>query len=197
MLDLHGTVTEMKKVLEVLVSGTKKTNSTLTVMTSTLSSTSVTSSTTVVTSTSPLSSTPVASTSVNAVTYSTPIQASTSTVVPTEPACEVEISHSNLIPDAEIMQMAMKSCSRMNFAAKLSVRLFDEETRLTHNVAGRGKPQLDTKIMAYIIAKCFEVFPCNTTEKMSFEWAKCITAIDECSRRLKNKGGKKKLPVAT
>ena len=186
MLNLHGTVTEMKKVLEVLVSGTKKTNSTLTVMTSTLSSTSVTSSTTVVTSTSPLSSTPVASTSVNAVTYSTPIQASTSTVVPTE-----------LIPDAEIMQMAMKSCSRMNFAAKLSVRLFDEETRLTHNVAGRGKPQLDTKIMAYIKAKCFEVFPCNTTEKMSFEWAKCITAIDECSRRLKNKGGKKKLPVAT
>ena len=172
MLDLHGTVTEMKKVLEILVSGTKKTNSTLTVMTSTLSSASVTSSTTVVTSTSPLCSTPVpstplASTSVKAVTYSTPIQASTSTMVPTEPACEVELSHSNLIPDAEIMQMAMKSCSRMNFAAKLSVRLFDEETRLTHNVAGRGKPQLDTKIMAYIKAKCFEVFPCSTTEKTS------------------------------
>ena len=110
MLDLHGTVTEMKKVLEILVSGTN-----LTVMTSTLSSASVTSSTTVVTSTSPLCSTPVpstplASTSVKAVTYSMPIQASTSTMVPTEPACEVEISHSNLIPDAEIMQMAMKSC---------------------------------------------------------------------------------------
>lgn len=189
MLELHGTVTEMKKILEILVSGSKN-NSTLTVMTSTLSSTSVTSLTTVVSSTSPVRSTPV-----KALTYSAPVQATTSTTVPIEPACEVEISHSNLIPDAELMQIVMKSCSRMNFAAKLSVRLFDEETRLTHNVSGRGKPQLDTKIIAYIKAKCFEVFPCSTTDNMASEWASCITAIDERSRRLKNKGGKKKIPV--
>ena len=34
---------------------------------------------------------------------------------------EAEITE--LIPDAEVMQILMKSCSRMNFAAPLSVRL--------------------------------------------------------------------------
>ena len=47
------------------------------------------------------------------------------TVVPTEPVSEVEISHSNHMPGAELMQ---KSCSCMKFAVKLSVKFFNEET---------------------------------------------------------------------
>jgi len=83
----------------------------------------------------------------------------------------------------------------MNFAAKLSVRLFDEDTHLTHNVAGRGKPKLDPKIKSFIKAKCFELFPCSVTENVASEWASCVTAIDERSRRLKNKASKKNPPM--
>ena len=80
----------------------------------------------------------------------------------------------------------------MNFAARLSVRLFDEETRLTHNVSGHGKPKLDPKRISFIKAKCFEMFSCRVTENIAAEWGKCVTAIDECSRRLKNKPSMKK-----
>ena len=62
---------------------------------------------------------------------------------PTEPVTEIEISTSNLIPDAELMQILMKRCSIKDFVAKLSVRLCDKETRITHNVAGCGKPKLE------------------------------------------------------
>ena len=64
------------------------------------------------------------------------------------------------------MQIVMKSCSRMNFAARLSVRLFDEETHLTHNVSGCGKPKLHPKRVSFIKAKCFEMFPCRVTENI-------------------------------
>jgi len=78
----------------------------------------------------------VSSTPLKAVMTLIPPQAPTSTAEPSEPASKIEISHSNLIPDAELMQIVMKRCSHMNFVAKLSVRLFDEDTQLTHNVAG-------------------------------------------------------------
>ena len=85
----------------------------------------------------------------------------------------------------------MKSCSHTNFIAKLSVRLLDEETCLTHNVAGQGKPKLDPKTISFIKEKCSEMSPCNVNEKLASEWSSCITAIDERSRRLKNKIGRK------
>ena len=128
-------------------------------------------------------------------TTSAPIQAPLATTSFVEPACEVEIDNANFIPDADIMQIVMKSCSRMNFAARMSVRLFDEETRLTHNVSGRGKPKLDPKRISFIKAKCFEMFPCHVTENIAAEWGNCVTAIDERSRRLKNKPNKKKPPL--
>ena len=191
LLELNGTVTEMKKVLDVLVLGSRNANSTSTVTNSTSSvlTSTPTASTALVTSV--VSTPPMDSTLVEAV-KTTPPHHPISTVVTTEPASEVEISDSNLIPDAELMQIAMKSCSHMNFAAKLSVRLFDEETRLTHNVAGRGKPKLDPNIISYIKKESFDTFPCNATENFTSEWSSCITAIDERSRRLKNKIGKKK-----
>ena len=85
----------------------------------------------------------------------------------------------------------MKSCSHTNFVAILFVRLLDEETCLTHNVAGQGKPKLDPKIISFIKEKCFEMFPCNVNEKLASEWSSCVTAIDERSRTLKNKIGRK------
>ena len=87
----------------------------------------------------------------------TPPQAPTSTTELSEPVSEIEIFHSNLIPDVELMQIVMKSCSHMNFATKFSVRLFEEETQLTHNVAGQGNPKLDPKIISFTKAKCFEL----------------------------------------
>ena len=55
----------------------------------------------------------------------------------------------------------------MNFATRFSVRLFDEEMQLTHNVAGRGKPKLDPKIISFIKCKCFEIFPCSVSESVA------------------------------
>lgn len=192
MLELHGTVKEMKKVLDsimgsnnqdILSSSTPTVSSYATTMT-VLDSMLPVASKSVLTCIPPAASTsPVTLTSpVVSVTTSTPPL----TTSP-EPASEIEISNSDLIPDADIMQIAMKSCSRMNFAARLSVRLFDEETRLTHNVAGRGKPKLDPNIISYIKGKCFELFPCGIGKNVANQWVSCITAIDERSRRLKNK----------
>ena len=90
-----------------------------------------------------------------------------------------------LIPPSELMQLYQKSCSRMNFAAKLSEKLFDEETRMTHNVSGRNKPKLDPVVVAFIKDQCFEFFPCKSTERVDVEWPHCVTAIDEKNRRLK------------
>ena len=99
----------------------------------------------------------------------------------------VEVSSNSPLTPSEVMQLYQQSCSRMNMAAKMSVKLFDEETRMTHNVAGRNKSQLDTKIIDYIKTQCFEFFPCKSSENMEKEWSECVKAIDEMSRRLKKK----------
>ena len=93
--------------------------------------------------------------------------------------------HDSPLMSSELMQLYQKSCSRMNFAAKMSAALFDEETRLTHNVAGRGKPKLDPNLIDYIKVQSFEFFPCKSADLMEKEWSECIKAIDERSRRLK------------
>lgn len=95
----------------------------------------------------------------------------------------VEVS--SLMTQTDLMQLYQQSCSRMNMAAKMSVRLFDEETRLTHNVSGRGKPKLNPKIIEFIRLQCFDFFPCKSSDNMEREWSECVKAIDEKSRRLK------------
>ena len=67
----------------------------------------------------------------------------------------------SLMTPSDLMQLYQQSCSRMNMAAKLSVKLFDEQTRLTHNVSGRGKSKLDPAIIEYIKLQCFDFFPCK------------------------------------
>jgi len=94
-------------------------------------------SATILNSISPVASTlPVSSTPLEAVMTLTPRQAPTSITEPSEPVSEIEIFHSNLIPDVELMKIVMKSYFHMNFTTKFSARLFEEETWLTHNVAG-------------------------------------------------------------
>ena len=89
-----------------------------------------------------------------------------------------------LLTSAEITPIYVKSQSRRNFAALLVKNLFDAETRMRSNVAGRGKEQLDPEVMRYIKAKAFEYYECNPSE-IKEEWAKCIVSIDEKSRALK------------
>ena len=43
-------------------------------------------------------------------------------------------------------------------ASKMVRHLFDEKTRMTSNVNGRGKNQLDPYIIAIVKHKCFEFF---------------------------------------
>ena len=62
----------------------------------------------------------------------------------------------SLMTPSDLMQLYQQSSSRMNKAAKMSVKLFDEQTSLTHNVSGRGKPKLDSAIIQYIKLQCFD-----------------------------------------
>ena len=67
----------------------------------------------------------------------------------------------SLMTPSDLMQLYQQSCSRMNMAAKLSVKLFDKQTRLTHNVFGRGKSKLDPVIIKYTKLQCFDFFHVN------------------------------------
>ena len=91
-----------------------------------------------------------------------------------------------LLSSAEITPIYVKSRNRNNFAALLVERLFDVQTRLKSNVAGRGKERLDPEVMRYIKAKVFQFYECNVSE-MKDEWKKCIKSIDDKSRALKKK----------
>ena len=91
-----------------------------------------------------------------------------------------------LLSSAEITPIYVKSRNRNNFAALLVERLFDVQTRLKSNVAGRGKERLDPEVMGYIKAKVFQFYECNVSE-IKDEWKKCIKSIDDKSRALKKK----------
>ena len=91
-----------------------------------------------------------------------------------------------LLSSSEITPIYVKSKNRNNFAALLVERLFDVQTRLKSNVAGRGKERLDPEIMQYIKAKVFEFYECNASE-VKDQWKKCITSIDDKSRGLRRK----------
>ena len=93
------------------------------------------------------------------------------------------------LSQSELTQIFMKSCSRKNMAVLLTRRLFSQEIRMSSNVSGRNKKQLNPQVMEFIRRKVFLFFP-STQVNTSKEWADCIVAVDESSRRLKNKPSK-------
>ena len=97
-----------------------------------------------------------------------------------------ESSEDDLLSRSELTQIFMKSCSRKNMAVLMTRRLFSPEVRMSSNVSGRKKKKLDPKIINFIRRKAFLFFPSVHLDN-SKEWSECIVAIDESSRRLKNK----------
>ena len=93
------------------------------------------------------------------------------------------------LSQSELTQVFMKSCSRKNMAVLMTRRLFSQEIRMSSNVSGRNKKQLNPQVMEFIHRKVFLFFP-STQVDTSKEWADCIVAVDESSRRLKNKPSK-------
>jgi len=80
------------------------------------------------------------------------------------------------------------SCSRKNFSVNLVRRLFDEQTRKTSNVSGKGeKTPLNPDIMQYVRSVTMQFYPLQGFETEKKEWAACVVAIDESCRRLVNK----------
>ena len=92
---------------------------------------------------------------------------------------------SSWIPEAEIRKIKDGSCSRKNFAKKLAEALFDEETRASSNVSGRGKRKLNPIIIKYVRSICFQFYPHHGDEVA--DWKECIRAINEGNRRLLRK----------
>ena len=89
------------------------------------------------------------------------------------------------LDDSKVLQIRNKSCSRPNFAAKLSAEVFSTEERISSNVQGLlGKKKLDPKRIDFIKMKSFQHYesPHSNTEE---DWKCCIKAIDEFSRRVK------------
>ena len=72
----------------------------------------------------------------------------------------------------------MRHRTRRTLAATLMDALVDEETWLKSNVIGRGKDQLDEKIIEYAKRKCFEMHPSDKESDIKKDWADCITSID-------------------
>ena len=66
-------------------------------------------------------------------------------------------------------------------------KLFDTETRIKSNVRGRGKDQLDPKIIEYVKNKCFSLFPSVRESDAKKDWDDCIVSIDDKGRELKRK----------
>ena len=81
----------------------------------------------------------------------------------------------------------MKFKTRRSLAAALVNELVDTEMRITLNVRGRGKNQLDPNIIQYVKKKCFTLFPSDKDSDMKKDWDDCIVAIDDKGRDLKRK----------
>lgn len=107
-----------------------------------------------------------------------------------EPINETPVT-SSWLPSSEVSFIARDSCSRRNFCVKLVRRLFDEQTRKTSNVSGKGKAQLNPIIMEFVKSTAFQFYPCESQLDVSKEWSSCIISIDESCRRLYNKPKKK------
>ena len=75
----------------------------------------------------------------------------------------------------------MKHKTRQSLAAALVNELVDTETRIRSNVRGRGKDQLDVKIIEFVKKKCFELFPSDKDSDIKKDWEDCIVLmIREC-----------------
>ena len=70
-----------------------------------------------------------------------------------------ESSEGDLLSRSDLTQIFMKSCSRKNMAVLMTRKLFSEEIRMSSNVAGRKKKQLDPKVIDFIRRKVFLFFP--------------------------------------
>ena len=81
----------------------------------------------------------------------------------------------------------MKYKTRRSLAAALVNELVDTATHLKSNVRGRGKDQLDPKIIEYVKKKCFELHPSDKESDMKKDWEDCIVVIDDKGRELKRK----------
>ena len=122
-----------------------------------------------------------------------PVQATPqlSPVTPPEYICFETVTSvvpSGVLDSEEIKFIKAKSCSRRNFAVGLVRKLFDEETRKRCNMHGKlGKMKLNPVLMEYITSLCFQFYPLEESQKEKVEWGKCVVAVDETNRRLKNK----------
>ena len=63
-------------------------------------------------------------------------------------------------------------------------KFFSEEVRMTSNVSGKMKNQLDTDMVSAIKVASFRMWPLKTTENEATVWCECVKAIDEGGRRL-------------
>ena len=78
-----------------------------------------------------------------------------------------------------------ESVSRPNFSLNLVSKFFSEEVRITSNVSGKGKNQLDKEIISAIKVASFRMWPLKTSENEAAAWRECIKAIDTGSRNLR------------
>ena len=65
----------------------------------------------------------------------------------------IEESGNELISHSEMVPIFTKSKNRPHFSALLVEQLFDEDTRVSSNVRGRGKEKLDPTIIVYVKVK--------------------------------------------
>ena len=80
-----------------------------------------------------------------------------------------------------------ESVSRPNFSLNLVTKFFKEEVRLTSNVSGRRKNQLDTDMISAIKVASFRMWPLKSNENKDTAWRDCVKAIDEGGRRLRRR----------
>lgn len=81
----------------------------------------------------------------------------------------------------------MRYKTRRLLAAALVNELVNTETRIRSNVRGRGKDQLDPKVIEYVKKKCFELFPSDKDSDIKKDWDDCVISIDEKARDMKRK----------
>ena len=74
--------------------------------------------------------------------------------------------------------------SRPNFSLNLVTKFFTEEVRMTSNVSGKGKNQLDKDMVSAIKVASFRMWPLKSTENKAAAWRECVKAIDEGGKRL-------------
>ena len=78
---------------------------------------------------------------------------------------------------------------RRSLTAALVNKLVDKETCIRSDVSGRGKDQLDSKIIQYV-KNFFEMLPSDKDSAKKKDWDDCVAAIDDKERDMKLKMNK-------